>query len=320
MADSELYRFSWYAMGTQWELSLDCDGPETHLRSVAEEIVAEVERLEQLLSIYRASSDLSELNAAAAWEPVRLDPRLFELLERARELSQATAGAFDPTIGPLLRCWGFVGGAGSMPTVREISNARSLVGMEHVSIDRAASTVQFDREGIQLEFGAIGKGYAIDRAIEILRDEYDVEIALLHGGTSTVYGLGAPREAEAWNVGIQRPGAPDGEIVVTLPLRDRAVSVSAPHGKWFEQDGRRYGHVLDPRTAYPVAGSVLAVVATSSATDSDALSTALLVLGEAGIPTVKALVPDAFVLVGSHEEGGSLRTVTDPSIPNSGPR
>ena len=156
--------------------------------------------------------------------------------------------------------------------------------------------------------------YAIERAVELLRDEYGVESALLHGGGSTIYGLGAPPGEAAWNIAIQRPYAAAGDTLLTIPLRDRAVSVSAPHGKWFEQQGRRYGHILDPRSGYPAAGSVVAVVATASATESDALSTGLLVLGEAGIATIRAYRPDAIVLVGTHEEAGELKVFQDGPI------
>jgi FAD:protein FMN transferase len=311
MAAQKPFTVTWFAMGTQWQLTIIADRPESHLAAVAEAIVADVEQTEQLLSFYRDTSELSELNVVAAMGPYRADPRLFRLLERAQSLSGATSGAFDPTVGPLLRCWGFVGNTGAMPAAREIESARSVVGMAHVHLDAATQTVWLDRPGVEIEFGAIGKGYAIERAVELLRDEYEIESALIHGGTSTIYALGAPPGGSAWNVAIQRPFADAGESVVTLPLRDRAVSVSAPHGKWFEHDGRRFGHVLDPRTGAPVAGSVLSVVATASATESDALSTALLVLGEPGIATIRALRPDAFVLVGTHEERGGLNLVQD---------
>jgi len=306
MSASEAFQVTWFAMGTEWQLQMHLDRPESYLRSVAEDIIGEVERVEQLLSFYRDSSDVRELNAIAALGPANVDPRLFNLLERVQLLSQATGGAFDPTIGPLLRCWGFVGNTGAMPTAREIEIARAVVGLRHVALDADARTVRFDREGVELEFGAIGKGYAIERAVELLRDEYEIESALIHGGTSTIYGLGSPPGCNTWNVAIQRPYAPPGDSVMMLSLRDRAVSVSAPHGKWFEQDGRRYGHILDPRTGYPAAGSMLAVVATNSAAESDALSTALLVLGEAGISIVRSFRPDAFVLVGTHERDGEL--------------
>ena len=298
-------------MGTEWQLELHSTQSPVSLRSIAEAVVEEVERVEQQLSFYRETSDLRSLNATAAYEDTAVDPRLFSLLGRVQTLSRATGGAIDPTVGPLLRCWGFVGGSGSMPIAEEIEAARRVVGMEHVILTPGQNTVRFDREGIELEFGAVGKGYAIERAVDMLRDEYEIESALLHGGTSTIYGLGAPPGEDAWNVAIRRPNSATGETVLTLPLRDRAVSVSAPHGKWFEQEGNRYGHVLDPRTGNPAVGSVIAVVATATAMESDALSTALLVMGETGMATVRALRQDAFVLVGIWEESGELRVAQD---------
>jgi len=311
MTDINAFQTTWFAMGTEWHLQIYSKQPEIALRSIAEAVTEEVERVEQQLSFYRESSDVRELNSLAGLGPTPVDPRLFRLLEHIQTIYQQTGGAFDPTIGPLLRAWGFVGNSGAMPGAREIELARTIVGMQHVALDVEACTVRFDRAGVELEFGAVGKGYAIERAIALLRDEYEIDCALLHGGTSTIYGLGAPPGADAWNVAIQRPYSSAGDSVLTIPLRNRAVSVSAPHGKWFEQDGRKYGHVLDPRTGYPAAGSVLAVVAAESATESDALSTALLVLGEEGISIVRALRPDAFVLIGTHEASEGLRVLQD---------
>ena len=318
MDERGAFETTWFAMGTEWQIKLYADRSPQFLRSVAEAVVEEVESAEQMLSFYRDASDLRELNATAGLAPVPVDPRLLRLLQRAEKINAATGGAFDPTIGPLLRCWGFVGGSGIMPDAAAIAEAVASVGMHHVLLDAAACTVAFDRHGVELEFGAIGKGYAIERAVELLRDEYEIESALLHGGGSTFYGLGAPPGEEAWNVAIQRPNAGPGDTVCTIALRDRAVSVSAPHGKWFEQGGRRYGHVLDPRTAYPAAGSLIAVVATASATDSDALSTALLVLGAEGIPLVRATRPDAYVLVGAYEQDGQMTLTEDgPNAPDN---
>jgi len=301
MPNPDLYIYAWFAMGTLWELRTAAERPEAALRSVGEAVEAEVERIEELLSFYRETSDLRALNATAALGPVRVDPRLFALLQRAHDLCEATGGAFDPTIGPLLRCWGFVGSSGAMPSGREIEAARAVVGMCHVHLNADEQAVRFDRPGVELEFGAIGKGYAIERAVELLREEFEIHSALLHGGTSTIYALGAPPGEEAWPVAVRRPYGGEDDTITTIPLRDRALSVSAPHNKSFEHGGRRYGHVLDPRTGSPQAGSVVAAVATESATESDALSTALLVLGAPGIPLIRAIRPTAMALVGTYE-------------------
>jgi len=132
-----------------------------------------------------------------------------------------------------------------MPTEEAITAALSRVGMQYVRLNRDDFTVRYDREGVMLELGAIGKGYAVDRAVDLLR-EYEIKSALLHGGTSTIYGLGAPPDADAWTVAIQHPSGLTGAYLAQAELHDAALSVSAPHGKWFEQSGKK---------VWPCAGS-----------------------------------------------------------------
>ncbi len=296
----------WFAMGTVWELAIYADRPDSYLQTAADEAQREVERLESRLSFYLPQSELCDLNKRAYWEEVIVDPPFFEFLRRAKALSLETGGAFDPTIAPLMRCWGFVGGSGAMPKVREIEAARYVVGMSHVLLNDSSSSVRYDREGVTLEFGAIGKGYAVENVVEILKD-YEIVSALIHGGTSTIYGLGAPPEQEAWQIAIQRPNGTAGESLTTISLRDSALSVSAPHGKFFEAEGKRYSHVLDPRSGFPVQSALLAAVVTENPTDSDALSTALLTLGAEGIPLIRSLRPNSRLLLAVQEEGSQLQ-------------
>lgn len=301
------------AMGTEFELLLYGER-EAYLQSVTEAVFEEISRLEAQLSFYRPTSDISDLNRRAAFEAVTVEPRLFALLVKARELSEATGGAFDPTIAPLMRCWGFVGASGSLPTEASIADARKVVGMQHVHLDAEAYTVAFDAEGVQLDLGAIGKGYGVECAVELLR-EYEITSALLHGGTSTVYALGRPPEAEAWTVAIPRPfNTIEGRYVAQFALRDEALSVSAPHGKWFAAEGRRYGHIIDPRTGYPAGSALLAALVTASATDSDALSTALLTLGPEGLPWIGGLFTDARAVVVSSGDTGAASDPTEPMV------
>lgn len=305
-----LVRLARYAMATRFELALYGER-ESFLRAAGEEALDEIERLEAQLSLYRADSDVSDLNRRAAHEAVPVDPRLFALLVRARRLSEETEGAFDITVAPLMRCWGFVGGSGQMPTEEAIAEARERVGMRHVLLDEGRCAVQFDREGVSLDFGAIGKGYAIERAANLLR-ENGITRALLHGGTSTIYAIGAPPDAEGWTIALQRPFAAATDAPLTqITLRDMALSVSAPHGKWFESGGRRYGHVIDPRTGYPTRRNLLAALVLPSATDSDALSTALLTLGAEGLPPLLAAHPDARYLLAAEDEAGDLRLTSN---------
>lgn len=272
-----------HAMATRFEIVLHGADP-VALRAAGEEALDEVDRLEQQLSLYRPSTELAQLNARAAREWVRVTPTLFRLLHHAKQLSEETGGAFDITIAPLVRCWGFMGGRGRMPLPADLEEARSKVGMHLVELDEQNFSVRFGREGVMLDLGAIGKGYAIDRAAELLR-EAGVSSALLHGGTSTACAIGAPPDAEAWKVAIEYPSAvPDASpaLLATIPLKDEALSVSAVWGKAFQNDGATYGHVIDPRTGQAVTGAGLAAVALSSATETDALSTALLTLGAPG--------------------------------------
>lgn len=274
------------AMGTRFELVLFGER-ETYLKTVAEEVFREITRLESRLSYYQESSDITDINLHAHKQPVMLDPPLFELLELAMRIWEATEGAFDLTVAPLLACWGFVGGAGKMPSEEEVQEALERVGMQHVSLNPEDHTVSFDRPGICLELGAIGKGYAIDQAVEMLRD-FEIESALLHGGTSSVYAIGSPPNAEEWKIGIQSPEKES--LLAEVWLKESSLSVSAPRNKGFDHHGKRYGHVVDPRTGSPVPEHLLSAVTCPSATLGDALSTALLVSGNALLPSLEPLL------------------------------
>lgn len=285
-------------MATRFEIALHGSHPAA-LRAAAEEALDEIDRFEALLSIYRPSSPLSQLNAHAAHRPIQVEPRVFQFLTRARTLSALTHGAFDITAAPLFKAWGFIGGSGSTPPLESLATARTCVGWHHVHLDESNRTVQFDRPGVFLDPGAIGKGYALDRATELLR-EAGVESALFHGGTSTVCALGHPPHDDAWSIALPTSTTPSPDSNPTnriLRLRDASLSVSAVWGKSFESGGRVFGHVIDPRSGEPVLGSHWAAVITPGATESDALSTALLVLGPNGIPTLQHAFPDSQLFV-----------------------
>ena len=291
-------------MGTRFEIVL-LGEREPFLQAAGEEALREIARLERQLSLYREDSDLAEINAYAALNPVRVEPRIFRFIERAIQLSEATQGAFDFTVAPLMQAWGFIGGAGNVPTPDSLEWAKSVVGVSHLVLDEANYTIAFDKAGVRLDFGAIGKGYAIDAAIEILR-EHEIDSALLHGGTSSVYAIGCPPDADGWQIAIQNP-QDDANPFAVVNLRDAALSVSAPHNKNFVSDGRIYGHVLNPRTGSPSSGNVLAALVTENATDGDALSTALLADGAAALSTLETRFPEAQTLLVTEENGIAIR-------------
>ncbi len=293
-----------HAMATRFEIVLH-GGNAPSLRAAGEEALRLVEELEAQLSLFRPESEIALLNSQAARGPVRVTPPLFELLQHAQKLHQESGGAFDITIAPLVRCWGFMGGKGRLADPEEVAAARARVGMHLVHLNLADSTVRFDREGVTLDLGAIGKGYAIERAAEVLR-EAGVTSALLHAGTSTIQAIGKPPGQECWKVALERPSPSPGvppSLLATVPLKDEAMSVSGVQEQSFEAGGRRFGHVIDPRTGEPAAGAMLAAVVLPSATETDALSTALLALGLTGHERISKLRPRMRTLVASESSG-----------------
>ena len=299
------------AMATRFEIVVHGDD-EASLRAAAEEALNEIQRIEAQLSLYRPDSEVAHLNARAARDWVRVSPEVFRLLEQAADLSSKTDGAFDITIAPLVRCWGFMGGQGQQPTAEAIEQARQTVGMHLVELDPESFAVRFRRPGVMLDFGAIGKGHAIDQAGKLLREE-GITSAILHGGTSTVFALGKPPDQPAWKIALEAPPETEGaqpKPLAVVELQDEALSVSAVWGKSFSSAGKTFGHIIDPRTGHPADNADLAAVVLPSATETDALSTALLTIGPLGQDTIALLRPKLRSLVMKLSDGSPPQTQT----------
>jgi thiamine biosynthesis lipoprotein len=277
------------AMGTRFEIVLpdarNQGGYDIH--AIAEEALAEIVRLDSRLSAYQPTSDISWINAHAAQRNVKVEPRLFALLQRCVELSHATDGGFDITMGPLMRAWKFMGGTGAFPSPDAVAGARTRVGFQHLRLDPATSTIRFARAGMAIDLGAVGKGFAIDEAIGVLR-AHGVTRALLHGGTSSVHAIGHPVGGDAWRIAWS-PRTGGAKI---LEIRNSGLSVSAQHGKSFFHNGHRYGHVIDPCTGWPADGPGSTVVTGPRSLECDALSTALLVNGGDWLRVMRVRFPD----------------------------
>ncbi len=291
-------------MATRFEIVAYGDH-EVSLRAAAEEALNEIQRVEAQLSLYRPDSEVAHLNSRAAGDWVRVSPEVYRLLEQAAYLSSKTDGAFDITIAPLVRCWGFMGGQGQQPTPEAIEQARQNVGMQLVELDPENSAVRFRHPGVMLDFGAIGKGHAIDKAAELLREE-GITSAILHGGTSTVCAIGKPPDQPSWKVAIESlPGPEDAhpKPLAVVELHDEALSVSAVWGKSFSSAGKTLGHIIDPRTGHPADNADLAAVILPSAAETDALSTALLTIGPSGQEAIALLRPNLRSLVMKLSDG-----------------
>jgi len=280
-------------MGTEVSVELWHDDPAIG-RTLVEKVLDEYRRIDREMSTYRPDSQISRVNAEAAEHPVEVDAELFTLVGRALELSVASGGAFDITYESVGYLYDFR--ERRRPTDAEIAERLDAIDYRHVVLDEGASTIRFRTPGVRINLGGIAKGYAVERAAAMLR-EHGVRHAVLNaGGDTRVLG---DRRGRPWIVGIRHPRA-DGEVVTRLPLVDEAVSTSGDYERFFEEDGRRYHHILNPRTGRPTEGVLSVTVIGPDATTTDGLSTTLFVLGpEAGLelierfPGYEAVIVDA---------------------------
>jgi len=274
------------AMGCRFEVAFNAGevADDTELACAALDLVGEIEAR---ISVYRETSELSALNAAGGgWVP--LSPDTFALLALARELHRRTSGGFDVAAGGLVRAWGFLGRQGRIPAEVDRLAALEASGTRWLELDPEGSRARLLAAGAAVDPGAIGKGWAIDRAVEMLVAAGATSV-LVHGGQSSVRAVGLQGPADpgrsGWLVGLRHPLRP-GRRLATIRLEDRALGTSGSGTRFFVERGRRFGHILDPRTGLPVEGVLSATVLARSAAEADALATALYVLGAAGLPLV----------------------------------
>jgi thiamine biosynthesis lipoprotein len=292
-SSSYLLRFTRRAMACDFEVLLNA-GQYPHASDTAIAALDLVDELESQLSVYRDDSELTRLNHSAHERPIKVEPRLFALLETAARIHRETSAAYDIATGALSKIWGFYRRAGNMPTPEDLAAIMPRVGLKHVQIDAEAHTVRFDAPGVELNLGSIGKGYALDRAAESLVAA-GVEDFLLHGGNSSVLaqgtvspglrpGVSDSKSAESiaatsgWSIGLRHPLDFERRIG-EINLQNRALGTSGSGTQFFLHEGHRYGHILDPRTGQPAEGILSTTVAAPTGAEADALATAFYVLG-----------------------------------------
>lgn len=268
-------RLETQAMACPWNVIMNPGPPEQVMwASAAFEVVHEVETL---LTVYRAESELSQVNFHASVESVAVSSELFAVLDRARRLSAETSGAFDPATGALLRIWRAARRDGRIPTQLEIDEALACSGVRQIEFNETEKTIRFPKPGFAIDLGAIGKGYGVDRAAESLRASGLTDF-LVHGGYSSVYAAGDHLGQGGWPVALKNPLFLDAPYATVL-LQNAGLGTSGSNVQYFRHEGKRYGHILDPRSGWPADGllSVTAMAPTSA--EADALSTALYVMG-----------------------------------------
>jgi len=277
-ADTLRLESSVVAMGSAYSVVVYGED-RTRMEEAVDAAFAEVQRLDQMLSNYKPESELSEINRYAGEHPVAVTQEMFDLLAACVEYSRESEGAFDITVGPLMKVWGFYKGTGRLPHRAEILSAMDRVGYRNIVLDATQRTVRFAKEGTELDPGGIGKGYAVDRMVEVLK-QYGVQTALVSASGSSIYGLGAPPGEKGWKVEIRDPKN-EKKSVAEVYLKDESMSTSGNYEKFFRAEGRIYSHIMDPRTGWPAQGALSVSAITPRTIDSEAWTKPLFVNGRA---------------------------------------
>ncbi len=281
----------WSPAGAQdvlrYEASADCMGGiftvtaygtnRTQLEAAVTEALEEARRIDNLLSNYKRDSELSKVNRLAGQGPVVVSKELFELLEACLQYSRLSEGTFDITVGPLMRQWGFFKGSGRYPHRSEIRTAMSAVGYQNIILDRNTMTVSFKNAHTEMDPGGVGKGYAVDRMVTILR-EAGIKSAFITAAGSSMYGLGTPPGEPGWRVNIVHPADRNrnaGEAI----LKDQSMATSGSSEKFFMAGGRIYSHIMDPRTGYPAQGTLSVSLIAPRAIDTEVWAKPIYILG-----------------------------------------
>ena len=256
------------AMGSTYTVVL-YGGDLENMNAAASAAFDELRRLDQLLSNYQPESEWSKVNQNAPKQPERVCDELFELLQLCYDYSRRSEGTFDITVGPLLKIWGFYGDVKRLPKAEEVAAVLAGVGYRNLILDETDRTVRFARDSVEMDSGGIGKGYAVDRMIAVLKQN-GIYTALVSAAGSSIYALGAPpSEPRGWTIKIRDPKC-KAVTVAELFLRDMSLSTSGNYEKFFEVDGTTYSHVIDPRNGYPAQGTLEVSVVAETTLESEA--------------------------------------------------
>ncbi len=261
-------------MGTSIEVEAS-GGTEAVRRAAVDEAFGAFQEVDRVMSNYRDDSELAEVNRDAAARAVPVSAPLFAVLAAAQRVSRASGGAFDITVGPLVRLWGFYDKQPHLPTPAERARVAPLVGYRNLVLDEQAHTVRFAQPGVELDLGGIAKGFAVELAAGVLR-RHGLNGFIDAGGNQ--YLLGLPAGKTQWTVGIKDPDADD-RILGVIDSGEGTVATSSDDSNFLVAGGRRYGHILDPRRLEPSDSSLSVTIVGQDGTLADALTKAVFVLG-----------------------------------------
>jgi|YNPNPStandDraft_1061719.scaffolds.fasta_scaffold00001_141 thiamine biosynthesis lipoprotein len=307
MAKPVEVRLSRRAMACQFEVRLVGEDA-GYLRSVAEEALDEIERLDRQLNCFDPRSEISYINANGFNKPIKIEPGLFGLLSRAIQLTSETCGAFDVATGSLIDLWQNAELNGKRLNEEEIKNALAMSGSQHIKLDETSGTIRFDIDGVKLNLGAIGKGYAVGRAIELIR-RYEVQSGFVHGGRSSAAAIGRQIDGIPWRVGIRHPSNYD-ERVDVVELLDAAISTSGGIAQRDEAVDEDFEHIIDPISGTPAKSELAsATVITADPVNAEALSTAFYLRGRCYVEEYCTAHPETSAVLVSLEGDSREPTV-----------
>jgi thiamine biosynthesis lipoprotein len=292
--NTDLKRFSHEAMATTFEIIIIHEN-ERYARQAAIAAFDQVDRLENELSRFLENSDVTRINNASANEPIAIGLDTFECLKIAKRIYAETNCAFDITIGSLLKCWRNKDGSPRKPSPKEIDLARLHTGTNLLELNETEHTIKLSVGGVQIDLGGIGKGYAVDRVAELLRD-WSIDVALISGGYSSVLALDAPPGKKGWPLTLTNP-AGSKEILARPLLQKAALGGSGV---------QKGGHIIDPRTVQPVEGKLAAWSSAPDATTADALSTAFMIMGLDESKQYCRLHPETLAMIILEKQDGQM--------------
>ncbi|MGB5691262.1 MAG: FAD:protein FMN transferase [Flavobacteriaceae bacterium] len=263
-------------MGAKYEFTLVVPNEEIGYINI-EEAASEIKRVEKMISSWIPESETSLINENAGISPVKVSDELFKLIDRCIKISEITDGAFDISYGPLTELWRFDGSMQYLPTPEEIRRCVDRVGYDRIYLNTLERTVFLKKPGMKLNFGGVGKGYSVDRAKELLISKGVLAGMINASGDITTWGTKST--GEKWLIGIENPGWRK-NIFTWIPIVESSVSITANYKKYVMMNGKRYSHIINPKTGYPVTGIDKVAVLSKTSELCDALATAVVILGK----------------------------------------
>ena len=256
--------------------------------TIIDKAFARLSELEDILSINKTGTELDKVNEMAGKSPVKVSKDTLNVVKKGLEYSALSNGALDITVGPLVKLWGIGTEHAKVPSQDEINTAKNLINYKDVVINEDESTIYLEKPNMIIDLGAIAKGYAADEIVKILKDN-DVNSAIINLG-GNIFALGEKIDGNPWKVGIQTPNEDRNSTIGYVSVKNKSIVTSGVYERYFEEDGKKYHHILSPETGYPYENEILGVsIISDDSIDGDSLSTTLFALGvEKGLELVES--------------------------------